>query len=175
MSHDWSIRPARRPELVRLTEIERASGVRFDALPELAGIPEVLTSLADFAEAFDLGLVWVAAAAWDGAPVGFAYADPFDGALHLEELDVLPEWGRRGIGAALVEVVVAEARTRELPAVTLTTFRDVVWNAPFYSHLGFRVVAPADWSPAMAGLVAYEAERGIPAALRVVMRRDVVR
>ncbi len=173
MSEDWTIRPARRSELPRLMEIERDAGARFDAIPALAGIPEVVTSLDDFAEAFDLGLVWVAAAAADDAPVGFAYADPFDGALHLEELDVLPEWGRRGIGAALVEAALAEARTRGLPAVTLTTFRDVVWNAPFYARLGFHVIPPADWSSAMAGLVAYEAGRGIPAALRVVMRRDV--
>jgi hypothetical protein len=26
---------------------------------------------------------------------------------------------------------------RRYPAVTLTTFRDVPWNAPFYTRLGF--------------------------------------
>ena len=29
------------------------------------------------------------------------------------------------------------ARGRRLPAVTLTTFRSIPWNAPFYASMGF--------------------------------------
>lgn len=72
-----------------------------------------------------------------GRPVGFAAATPLDGFLHLAELSVDPDHGRIGIGRALVEAVAALAGRRGLPGVTLTTFRDIPFNAPFYARLGF--------------------------------------
>ena len=57
--------------------------------------------------------------------------------------------------------------------MTLTTFRDVPWNAPYYERLGFRVIAPADQGPELAALVAEEAERIPGDAPRVAMRRAV--
>jgi hypothetical protein len=56
-------------------------------------------------------------------------------------------------------------------AITLTTFRDVPWNAPYYERLGFTVVEPADQGPELAALVAEEAERIPGEAPRVAMRR----
>ena len=50
---------------------------------------------------------------------------------------------RLGIGRALLEKAIADARRRRLVALTLTTFRDVIWNAPFYQKLGFRVMDDA--------------------------------
>jgi GNAT superfamily N-acetyltransferase len=168
----WGIRRGRREEIPLLNAIEREAGRRFDAIPWLADVPEVLAPVDGLAAAYGRGQVWVAAAA-DGRLVGFAYADLLDGGVHLEELDVLPDWGGRGIGRALVATVCADAAARGLPTVTLTTFRDVPWNAPFYARLGFRVLEPEALTPGLAALVAYEASRGLPAALRVVMRRDV--
>jgi GNAT superfamily N-acetyltransferase len=170
---DWLIRAARREELGALNAIERAAGVRFEAIPWLADVPEVLAPAAGLAAAHARGQVWVAAARSDGTLVGFAYADLVDGAVHLEELDVLPDWGGRGIGRALVAEVVADAAARGLAAVTLTTFRDVPWNAPFYARLGFRVVDRAALGPGLAAVLAHETSRGLPEPLRVVMRRDL--
>lgn len=169
----WMVRSARASELGRISEIEREAGARFETIPALAGLPEVLAPAAALAAALARGHLWVAAAVGDDAPIGFAYADVLDGALHLEELDVLPAWGRRGAGRALVATVVAAACAAGLPAVTLTTFRDVPWNAPFYARLGFRVLAPEALSPGLDALLAAEEARGLPRALRVAMRRDV--
>ena len=66
-------------------------------------------------------------------------------------------------------VAAAEGRS----ALTLTTFRDVPWNAPYYERLGFTVIAPADQGPELAALVAEEAERIPGDAPRVAMRRAV--
>jgi GNAT superfamily N-acetyltransferase len=55
---------------------------------------------------------------------------------HLEEMDVLPEHAGQGLGAALIEAVCSWAHTRGFDAVTLSTFRDVPWNAPFYPRHG---------------------------------------
>lgn len=171
----WTIRAAQAHELPALTDIERRAGARFEVIPALADLPEVLAPPTALADALGRGQLWVAATVADATPIGFAYADVVDGAVHLEELDVLPEWGRHGIGRALVDTVVADARGRGLPAVTLTTFRDVPWNAPFYARLGFEVVALADLGPGLAALWAHEISRGLPPALRVVMRRTLAR
>ncbi len=80
----------------------------------------------------------------DGEPVGFAAAVPVDRFLHLAELSVDPNHGRIGVGRALVGAIVALARERGLAGVTLTTFRAVPFNAPFYVRLGFAEMPMAD-------------------------------
>ena len=72
-------------------------------------------------------------AAEGDVPFGFAFAEPFEDALHLWELAVRLDAQRQGAGRALVMAVAADARARNLPAVTLTTFRDIPWNGPFYA------------------------------------------
>jgi hypothetical protein len=72
----------------------------------------------------------------------------------------------------LVNAVCDWATAEGLPAVTLTTFRDVAWNGPFYAKLGFRELV--DLSP---GLVAMrEHERAIgddDFGPRIAMRKEL--
>jgi N-acetylglutamate synthase-like GNAT family acetyltransferase len=84
---------------------------------------------------------------------------------------VVPESGGSGIGSALLATVCAHARAAGLRAVTLTTFRDVPWNAPFCARRGFRVLPEDEWTPGLAALVAREEELGLPRGMRVVMCR----
>jgi hypothetical protein len=59
-----------------------------------------------------------------------------------------------------------------LPAVTLTTFRDVPWNAPFYARLGFRVIEAL--SPGLQAIRDHERDIGDDAfGSRVAMRIDL--
>ncbi|MFC7644232.1 GNAT family N-acetyltransferase [Streptosporangium lutulentum] len=94
-----------------------------------------------------------------------------DGALHLDQLAVHPDHGRRGIGGRLLEAVCDHATSAGAAAVTLTTFRDVPWNGPWYAQRGFAVLDPAEWGPELVALVEHERELGIELAPRVVMRR----
>ncbi|WP_325048819.1 GNAT family N-acetyltransferase [Amnibacterium setariae] len=82
------------------------------------------------------GFLLVAAETDDGEPVGFAHVLEEDGA-HLEQLAVRRSHGRLGIGTALVRAAAAEAARRGHSRVTLRTYADVPWNAPFYARLGF--------------------------------------
>ena len=75
--------------------------------------------------------------------VGFAQILEFDECAHLEQISVLPEVGRRGYGGLLIEAAVDEARERGHTFMTLRTFADVPWNAPFYAKHQFAVSAPA--------------------------------
>ncbi|MER6826771.1 GNAT family N-acetyltransferase [Streptosporangium sp. NPDC000563] len=104
-------------------------------------------------------------------PIGFAMVGLVDGQLHLDQLAVHPDHGRRGAGGRLLEAVCEHAASTGSAAVTLTTYRDVSWNAPWYARRGFAVLDPAEWGPEMAELVRHERELGIEIVPRVVMRR----
>lgn len=136
-------------------------------------IPHGVTSEQPFRDAQAHGLLWVALA--HDSPVGFAHVELFEpGVAHLEELDVHPDHGRRGLGRQLVTAVCGWAATSGFDAVTLTTFRDVAWNMPFYATMGFEEVPMRQLSPALTALVQREAQRGLEPAWRVVMRRPSV-
>ena len=93
------------------------------------------------------------------------------GFAHLDELDVLPAYGRKGLGSALLDAVCTRAEQAEYPAVTLTTFRDIPWNAPFYWRRGFRAVVPSELSNEHVQIVVSEERRGLRSDLRVMMAR----
>jgi GNAT superfamily N-acetyltransferase len=97
-----------------------------------------------------------------------------DGCAHIDQVSVLPEHARRGVGAALIEHLAATARAEQRPALTLTAFRDVPWNAPYYQRLGFVILAPPDQGPELAALVEREAAAIPSNAPRVAMRRPLV-
>jgi len=115
--------------------------------------------------------VWVACL--DEAPVGMVIASVREGTAYVEEMDVLPAYGRRGLGARLLGSVCDWARARGYAAVTLSTFRDVPWNGPFYRKQGFVDLPLAIWTPWMVAIREQEARHGLQVAARVFMRRPL--
>ena len=170
-SPGYDIRPAGPEDVAVLPEVERLAGLLFKTHPEDLGIPEEMyedpNSAETFAEAQQAGRLWVAAES--GALVGFALVMEIEGYAHLDEIDVLPRHGGKGIGSALLATVCSWAKDMGYPAVTLRTFRDVPWNAPFYQRRGFRIVDSAALSPAHVELEASERQRGLRTDIRVTM------
>ena len=126
------------------------------------------TPLEEFQAAQAAGLLWVVLSP-QLHPVGFALVERDGTWLHLEEIDVHPLHGRRGIGAALVETVCAWARDCGSAQVTLTTYRDIPWNGPFYARLGFKILSVDELTPKLRERVEDEAARGWDMHRRVVM------
>lgn len=114
------------------------------------------------------GLVLVAAD--EGALVGFAACQACADALHLWELAVRHDAQGRGIGRALLDEVAALARSHALPAVTLSTFRDIPWNAPFYARRGFVELALDELNARLRIVRDREASLGLDVASRCAMR-----
>lgn len=110
-------------------------------------------------DACEAGLLWVADDPACG-PVGFLAAEITDDGLYVAEVDVLMQHQRKGLGRRLMAAAIGEARGRRLPAVTLTTFRDIPWNAPFYASMGFIQLGPNETSPHLATTLATETARG---------------
>lgn len=159
---------ARAVDVPALAAIERAAARLLEGHAPAAVLDEV-TDAATLRRAAEEGRLWIARV--DGVPVGFALVAMLAPDMpHLEEVGVHPEHGRRGIGAALVRAAcawVARAGHREL---TLTTFRAVPWNMPFYAKLGFVDVTGEPRRPELGAVVDDEAARGLDPASRVVMR-----
>jgi len=169
MTPAYAIRKARPTDLPLVAAIELAAARLLVGRAPEAVLAET-TSLEELESAQRQGHLWVALA--DDLPVGFAHALLLEpGAIHLEEVDVDPEHGRRGLGRRLVEAVCASALAAGYPCVTLTTFRDVPWNMPFYVQLGFEVILPNEVSPALQAVLQDETRRGLDPARRVAMRR----
>ncbi|MEW9547843.1 GNAT family N-acetyltransferase [Nonomuraea sp. NPDC050783] len=154
------VRWANPEELPGLAPIELAA----DRLFEQVGItfPPGTTMIE---EAHDPGLVLV-----EGVPpAGFALMGRLDGHVHLDQLAVHPDSMRRGIGGRLVAAVLDHARASGASRVTLTTYRDVPWNAPWYERHGFAVLPEEQWGPELRALVEHERALGLEIAPRVVM------
>ena len=170
MNSGYYVRLARPGEGPRLNEVEQAAGELFDGLDHLFSndvddnFP--LDALEDLIAA---GMVWVACDAHD-VPVGFLALIDLDGSPHIEELDVDPEHQRRGLGRALIEAARAWVREHGGEALTLSTFRSVPWNAPYYARAGFEIVPEEQLTVAFRELRDAEARRGLPADARVIMR-----
>ena len=105
-----------------------------------------------------------------GQVVGFGACQACEDALHLWELAVRHERQGEGVGHAIVAASAELARLRGLPAVTLSTFRDIAWNAPFYARLGFVEIKEAARNPRLTLIRQREADLGLDVANRCTMR-----
>jgi ribosomal protein S18 acetylase RimI-like enzyme len=133
------IRAVRYTELPVLQDIERAAGECFRdiGMSQIAeDEPLPLDVLASYHRA---GRAWVATEP-AGAPVGYLIADVVDGNLHVEQVSVHPRYARIGVGREMLDDLAERARATSVPALTLTTFAHVPWNAPYYTRCGFLTV-----------------------------------
>jgi GNAT superfamily N-acetyltransferase len=171
-AENYSIRLAKVAELRALQDIEGAAGELF-LHTDYADVGDAeLTTLDLLYEQCQKGMVWVAADS-DDQPVGFVITLPLDGRLHLQELDVHPAHGRRGLGTRLIRAAGEWAKHNGYAALSLSTFREVAWNAPFYARLGFVVIEEAELSPGLRAVREAEARHGLPIHDRVCMRLDL--
>ncbi|MFC7547646.1 GNAT family N-acetyltransferase [Plantactinospora sp. GCM10030261] len=166
------VRPGRPGELADIQTIEEDSGVLFRevGMADVADHPPMALDV--LAACQRAGRLWVAA---DGAdlPVGFVAVDVVDDCAHIAQISVRPEHMRRGIGRRLLDHVERWASDSGLRAVTLTTFREVPWNGPYYERCGFRALPPEELSPGLVAVLAAEARLGLDPATRLAMRREI--
>ncbi|MBV1830168.1 GNAT family N-acetyltransferase [Komagataeibacter sp. AV436] len=171
----FSIRPARPEEAGLLPAIERSAAKAFLAVPALAwlaqadGLPPAV-----HAGCIAHGLCWVAVDGRD-QPVGFLSARQYGADLHVLEISVAHPAQGRGLGRSLLAAAhEGAARLPGLARITLTTFRTVGWNGPFYARAGFRLLPPAAQDARLAGLLRDEEAGGFPIGSRCAMVRDVI-
>jgi GNAT superfamily N-acetyltransferase len=168
----YRIRPARAAEAETLRAIERAAGQSFAAV----GYPDVArhdpTPAPAFRDAATDGALFVAVDAQD-SPVGFLLCTEIDGNLYVQELAVHPDHAGHRLAVPLLAAAETLARALGLPALTLTTFRSVPWNAPYYEKLGFTVMPFDAIGPSLRIVIARQKAAGLDVANRVAMMRPI--
>ncbi len=166
----YRIRPARAAEAEALREIERAAGQSFASV----GYPDVArhdpTPAAALRDAATDGALFVAVTP-DDAPVGFLLCTEVDGDLYVQELAVHPDHAGHRLAVPLLQAAEHLAGSLGLPALSLTTFRTVPWNAPYYERLGFHELSDNEIGPSLRFVIARQKAAGLDVANRVAMRR----
>ena len=165
------IRLARPEDLPALVDIEREAGELFRDIGMTAIAEDDPGSVAELTPYAEAGRAWVAV---DGdRPVAYLIAEVVDGHAHVEQVSVRPSHARRGLGRALIDTLAGWAEARGLAALTLTTFADVPWNAPYYARLRFRVLADDEIGDGLRAIRRVETARGLDTWPRVAMIRPV--
>ena len=118
------------------------------------------------------GRAWVATDEVD-QPIAYLLVDIVDDSAHVEQVSVDLAYAHHRLGRALLDAAAAWAAEQGLSALTLATFADVPWNAPYYVRLGFRVVPEQEWTPGLRRIREHEAATGLDAWPRVLMRRPI--
>jgi len=158
-------------DAVRLREIERAAGDRFRAI----GMEEIaegdVTPASILENRAEVGHLYVARAG-DEAIVGFLMWSPKDGLAYIEEVSVHTAHAGHRLAARMIDRLADDVRGR-LAALTLATFRDVEWNAPYYARLGFEELPLDRVGPQHQVSWKQQAKNGLDMTRRLFMIRPL--
>jgi GNAT superfamily N-acetyltransferase len=165
-------RTARTDDLGSLRNIERSAGEAFRRIGMAPVADDEPASIDDLAVYQQEGRAWVATDE-DDRPVAYTLARIVDSNAHIEQVSVHPNHARKGIGADLIQTVAAWAEQQGLAAITLSTFSEVPWNAPYYRRLGFERVPEVELTDGLRWIRDHEAARGLAQWPRVIMRRPL--
>lgn len=164
-----AIRAAMLQDAPALPEIERSSGSIFSQWEGLEWIAnDGVQSEAAHAALISGGLALVAERDQCGI-IAFLNGEFASDDLHIWQIAVCRKHQGHGVGRRLIEAARLMAVEKGAAAITLTTFRDVPWNEPYYQRLSFRSLSDPV-GPRLGQILRKEAESGLPPALRVAMR-----
>lgn len=167
-----SVRLLRQSDLAALQEIERRAGEAFRGIGMAAIADDDPPSLDELSVYQRAGHGWVVTDDQD-CPIGYLLVEVVDGAAHIEQVSIDPDYGRRRLGVLLVDAAEEWARRQGMKWMTLTTYAEVPWNAPYYERLGFQALQPDELTEGLATVRRREAQRGLDTWPRVAMRRAV--
>lgn len=166
-----AIRPATGGDAAPLLALSRRADQLFAAhgFPQIPALPP--TPLVEFRAFLTENSSFIALLGT--LPAGFAVCGAAGEHFWLKELAVDPVHGRKGIGSALVDAAVGQAKLARHSAIFLSTFRNVPFNRPFYARRGFVAIDAETAAEELREQFLREIPVGIDPAARVLMVRDL--
>lgn len=116
--------------------------------------------------------LWVATHGRD--VVGYAMAQRIDDHAHVDQVSVIRRFAGQRIGATLLQTAGDWAHAQGAHQLTLFTFENVPWNAPYYRRLGFVDVDPESIGPGLKKIWDLELLTDLPDWNRIVLARTPV-
>lgn len=172
MTAPIEIRPATNDDIAAMHRLELDAGQLFHDV----GMPTIAEADpspdAVLAAHVDDKTAWMAVDA-DGVAVAYAIASIVDGEGHLDQVSVSTAAAGRRIGRRLIDRVCEWARSRDLDALTLTTFVDVPFNGPLYERYGFVYVPEAEMGSELRAIRQSEIDAGVDVGPRAAMRLEL--
>lgn len=165
------IRLASADELHKVAPLEQAAAELFRTIGMDAVADDAPVSESELLQAVEGQRLWVAVEY--GVLKAYLLGDFLPQSLHIDQVTVHPDAARRGLGALMIESVSADPRSKERGLITLTSFANVPWNAPYYERIGFLDIAEENWPEGVAEKFAAEQRDGLAAWPRVVMQRVI--
>ncbi len=166
----YSIRPALVSDIAKLIQIEQSANQAFAQIPTLKWLAKsTVMSNDEHLKLIQNHYSFVAMNEHDQA-LGFLYAEKQGNDLYIIEFDVRYEYQQQGIGRQLMAHIINFAQLNHFQTVTLTTFKDVAWNKPFYENLGFEVLYQQDLKPYLKQKIEYEVTQGFERESRCAMQ-----
>lgn len=164
------IREALPSDIEHLADVERSAAQIFKDNTTLAWVADdAVQSTAIHQTYIQSKNSWVAI--HDDQFIGFINGVEHNKTFHICELSVGQDWQNQGVGNALLSHVENAMRERGITALTLTTFRDIPWNAPFYERKGFVELNDNELSLFLADILEEEIESGLDPNNRCAMQK----
>lgn len=167
-----TIRTALRGDLQTIIEVEHQADAQFASVGLSAVLDAPQAGIDDHAPAQADGRLFVAQDEI-GRIVGFARVDLVDAEPHIKQVSVHPEAAGRRLGAKLMGVCEDWAVAHGYDRVTLCTYRDVAWNAPYYKRLGWQELSEGELGPELRALRHHERELGLEVQPRLAMAKEL--
>ena len=165
---EFSIRLAQPSDAEGFHEVEEDAARLLAEEPSLSGIPVPPSRSAEEYRAMIAQRHCLTAVSGERI-VGFAATRRHARELHLHELSVAMAFQQMRIGSTLLGALKIDARNSGIRAITLHTYRDIAWNAPFYARHGFEIIKDLDAYPRLAAGQEAAVEFGIPRERRCAM------
>lgn len=165
----YQIRQSIPDEIELLQAIENDAAILFDTIP---GYEYCCTlpcrTFDEHSEVLQKGASLVA---FDqsGGIAGFALILPVDNRPHLLELAVARQHQGKGVGTMLLDGVKQWVLANNHSDITLTTFREIPWNMPWYQRSGFEEFVPEVERRELQAICQHERESEVGMKPRVAM------
>jgi hypothetical protein len=73
----------------------------------------------------------------------------------------------------MIEAICEWAGAAGFKTISLSTFRDVPWNAPYYERLGFSIIPEHELTADLMQIQQAETDMGLAVSHRVFMRKQL--
>ncbi|KPC36230.1 GNAT family acetyltransferase [Pseudomonas syringae pv. cilantro] len=163
----FNLRLSEFSDLPDLRRISAHARDRYKTIPSLAHVADLPPLNAD---RFEACRVVVAVDQNTQKVIGFAAMRLLDNLLYLDNISVVPGASGNGVGKTLLSSVVTHAQDLRVQAVSLTTFREPLWNGPWFRKHGFGPMPDADIGEGLRSVMDRQALTFSPATRETLWR-----